>query len=75
MCNIKKHEPYLDINSDLLDLNLEDSDSVIASTITDSLLLSNEQFFEICSQINEGQQHQYKFIMQYALHCKLAEEK
>ena len=41
--------------------------------ITD-LLLPNEQFYEICSQLNEDQQHLFKFIMQYTLHCKLAEK-
>ena len=104
LCNIKKHEPYLDINYEelqnfnfvqsdeeednaefsminpnLLDLDLEDSDNVInataVSTIIDNLLLPNEQFYEICSQLNEGQQHLFNFIMQFALHCKLAEKK
>ena len=64
------------INSYLLDLDLEDSDNVInatdVSTIIDNLLLPNEQFYEICSQLNEGQQHLFNFIMQFALHCKLA---
>ena len=78
LCNIKKHEPYLDIdyeelenfnfvpsdkeednadfsviNPNLLHLDLEDSDSVsnanAVSTITDNLLLPNEQFYGICS--------------------------
>ena len=63
------------LNPNLLDLDLEDKDSVSnASTIIDNLFLPNEQFYEICSQLNEGQQHLFKFIMQYALHCKLAEK-
>ena len=103
MCNIKKHEPYLDIdyeelqnfnfvqsdeegdnaefsiiNPNLLDLDLESSDNVsiapFVSTIIDNLLLPNEQFYEVCSQLNEGQQHLFNFIMQYALHRKLAEK-
>ena len=44
------------------------------STIVDSLLLPNEQFYEICSQLNEGHQYLFNFMMQYALHCKLAEK-
>ena len=101
LCNIKKHEPYLDknyeelqnfdfvqsddeednaefsmINPNLLDLGLEGSDNVInataVSTIIDNLILPNEQVDEICSQLNEGQQHLFNFIMQFALHCKLA---
>ena len=67
------------INPSLLDVDLEESDSVInasaVSTIIDNLLLPNEQFYEICSQLNEGQQHLFNFIMQFALHCKLAEKK
>ena len=102
MCNIKKHEPYLDIdyeelqnfnfvqtdeeynaefsiiNTDLLDLYLDDNGSVsnapVVSTIIDNLSLPNEQFYEICSQLNEGQHHFFNFIMQYALYCKLAEK-
>ena len=66
------------INPNVLDLDLEDSDNVInataVSTIIDKLLLPNEQFYEICSQLNERQQHLFNFIMQYALHCKLAEK-
>ena len=62
----------------MLDLDLEDSDNVInttaLSTVIDNLLLPNEQFYEICSQLNEGQQHLFSFIMQYALLCKLAEK-
>ena len=65
------------INPNLLDLDLEASDGVsnatAVSTITDKLLLPNEQFYEICSQLNEGQQHLFNFIMQYAVHCRLTE--
>ena len=49
------------INPNLLNLYLEDSDNVInataVSTIIDNLLLPKEQFYEICSQLNEGQQY------------------
>ena len=101
LCNIKKHEPYLDINyeesqnfnfvqSDEEDnaefsrinpnlLDLDHSDSVsnapLVSTIIDNLLLPNEKFYEIYSQLNEGQHHLFNFIMQCALHCKLVEKK
>ena len=103
LCNIKKHEPYLDIdyeelqivnfvqsdekednaefsiiNPNLLDLDLEDSDSVsdapVVSITIGDLLLPNENFYEIYCQLNEGQQHLFNFIMQYALHCKLDEK-
>ena len=53
------------INPDLLDLDLEDNGSVsnapVVSTIIDNLSLSNEPFYEICPQLNEGQQHLLKF--------------
>ena len=45
-----------------------------ASKIIGNLLHPNEQFYEICSQLNEGQQHLFNFIMEHALHCKLAEK-
>ena len=66
------------INPNLLDGDLEGSDSVsnapVVSTVIDYLSLPNEQFYEICSQLNEVQQHLFNFIMQFALHCKLAEK-
>ena len=64
-------------NSIFLNLDLEYSDNgsstLVVSIITDNLLLPDEQFSKIYSQLNEGQQHLYIFIMQYALSCKLAE--
>ena len=64
------------INPNLLDLDMEDSNGVsdvpVASTI-DNLLLPNEQYYEICSQLNEGQQHLFNFIMQYAIQLRLGE--
>ena len=45
------------INPKLLDLYLEDSDHVsnapVVSTVIDNFLLPNEQFYQICSQLNE----------------------
>ena len=62
------------INPNLLDLDLEDIGSVrnapVVSTITDNLSRLNEQ----CSQLNEGLQHLFNFIMRYALHSKLSEK-
>ena len=105
MCNVTKHEPYLDIdyeglenfsfvhsdekeedntefsviNLDLFDLDLEVSDGVsnapVASVTVDNLLLPSQKFYELCSQLNEGQQHLFNFVMQYVVYCKLAEKK
>lgn len=93
MCNITKHQPYLDIdyeelknvnvvqlngeeednaefskiNPDLLDLNLEDNDGEskgpAALAIEDNLLLPNQQFYEICLQLDKGQKHGINFVM------------
>ena len=57
---------------------MEDSGSVsnapVVSAIIDNLSLPSEQFYEICSQLKEGQQHLFNFIMQYALLFKLLEK-
>ena len=56
------------INPDLLDLDLKDSNGVsnapVASVTGDSLLLPNQQFYEMCSQLNEVLQHLFNFVMQ-----------
>ena len=56
------------INPKLHDLDLEDNDSVnnapVVSTIIGNLLLPNGKFYEIWSQLNEGQQHLFSFLMQ-----------
>ena len=71
------------INSNLLALDLEDSDGVNSAIVLsiftlyflmNSLLLPNEQFCEICSQLNEFQQLLFNFIMQHTLLCKLVEK-
>ena len=57
------------INPNLLNIDLEGSDSVsnapVLSTIIDKLSLP---------KLSEGQKNLFNFIMQYALHCKLAEK-
>ena len=66
------------INPDLLDLDLEVSDGIsnapVASVTVDNLLLQSQKFCELCSQLNEGQQHLFNFVMQHAAYCKLAEK-
>ena len=49
------------------------SNAPLVPTVIDSLLLPNEPFYQICSKLNEGEQY-LNFIMEYALHCKLAEK-
>ena len=66
------------INPDLLDLDFEVSDGIsnapVASVTVDNLLLQSQKFCELCSQLNEGQQHLFNFVMQHAAYCKLAEK-
>ena len=102
LCNIKKHEPYLDIdyeelhnydmsesddddnnddfsmiNPDLIEFDIDDSNDInngpIAPTSTVNLLLPNDQFYQMCSQLNEGQQVLFNYIMKYATECRFAE--
>ena len=69
------NDEYSIINPSLLDLDMDDSNDVstapVAPTSINDLLLPNEQFYEICSQLNEGQQHLFNFIMRYAIQCRL----
>ena len=66
------------INLDLLDLDLEVSDGVsntsVALVTVDNLLLRSQKFYELCLQLNEGQQHLFNFVMQHAVYCRLAEK-
>ena len=66
------------INPDLLDLDLEVSDGVsnapVALVTVDNLLLPSQKFYELCSQLNEGQQHLFNVAMQHAMYCNLAEK-
>ena len=66
------------INHDLPDLDLEVNDggsnAHVASVTVDNLLLPSQKFYELCSQLNEGQQHLFNFAMQHAVYCKLAEK-
>ena len=69
------------INPNLLYLFLQGrnrgSNAYIVSAVIDDSsleLIHNEQFYEISSQLNLGQQYLFNFIMQYALYCKLAEK-
>ena len=58
----------------LLELDLDDSYSVsnaaAVSTITTCYFLCYFMKFVL---VNEGQQHLFNFLMQFAVHCKLAE--
>ena len=74
----KKITEFSMINPDLLDLDLEVSDGVsnapVALVSVDNLLLPSQKFYELSSQLNEGQQHLFNVVMQHAMYCKLAEK-
>ena len=60
-----------------IDFHVDDSNGVnngpIAPTAKYNTLLPNEQFYEICSQLNEGQQHLFNYIMKYSVESRFAE--
>ena len=65
------------INPNLIDFDIDDGNHAnvpIASTSIDNILLPNEQYYQMCSQLNEGQQHLFNFIMKYAIKCRFAEK-
>ena len=58
---------FLIINPDLLDLDLDDNNSVSNATVVSEIIdnfFPNEQFYEICSQLNKGLQNLFNFIIQ-----------
>ena len=59
------------INPDLLDPDLDVSDGVsnapVGSVTVDNLLLPSQKFFELCWQLNEVQQHPFKFVMWHSV--------
>ena len=38
------------------------------------LITSCQKFYELCSQLNVGQQCLFNFVRQHAMYCKLAEK-
>ena len=58
------------LNPDLLDLDTdqehEPQNLSVPSTSVEDISMSREEFYENCSQLNEGQQHLLNFIMKYA---------
>ena len=60
-----------------IDFHIDDSNGVnkgpIAPTAIYTTLLPNEQFYEMCSQLNEGQQHLFNYIMKYSVESRFAE--
>ena len=60
-----------------IDFHIEDSNGAnngpIAPTAIYNALLPNEQFYEMCSQLNEWQQHLFNYIMKYSVESRFAE--
>ena len=69
------------LNPDLIDFDSRDDDNgaiyeatgPIASASVPNASLSRQFFYEICSQLCEGQQNLFNFIMKYAINCMLNE--
>ena len=66
------------INPDLLDLDMDEngggSNVPVASTTIETPSLPREMYYEMCSQLNQRQQHLFNFIMKYATKCRLSEK-
>ena len=76
--NNADNEPsdYGMLNPELLDLNNNDSSSnttmgPVASSSVDDESLPPRVFYEMCSQLNEAQQHLFNFMMKYAQQLQL----
>ena len=68
------NEEFAMINPDLIDFDVDSSihtrcNTGIANTTFNNTLLPNDQFFEMCYQLNEEQQHFFNFMMRYAIKC------
>ena len=69
------------LNPDLIDFDSRDEDNgainepigPIASASFLNASLPQEVFYEMCSQLNEGQQNLFNFIMKYAIKCMFNE--
>ena len=66
------------INPDLIDFDVDNGNNAnnvpIAPTTINNVLLPNDQYYDKCSQLNEGQLHLFYFIMKYAINCRFAEK-
>ena len=67
------------LNPDLLDLDMDEghdgnTSAPVASTAVQIQTLPPEQFYHMCSQLNELQQHLFNVIMKFAVMCKLCEK-
>ena len=69
------------LNPDLIDFDSRDEDNgaidepigPIASASVLNASLPRKVFYEMCSQLNEGQQNLFNFIMKYAIKCMFNE--
>ena len=66
-------------NQDLIDFDVVSSTHMgcktgIPRTTVNKIWLPNDQYFEMCYQLNEEQQHLFNFMMGYAIKCHLSEK-
>ena len=58
------------LNPDLLDLEVEQdtnpSNSTVPSSTIENISISREEFYEMCSQLNSGQQYLFNYIMKFS---------
>ena len=63
------------LNPDQLDLEMENNLETVTSAATttkDNLFLPNDQFYDMCFKLNDGQKQLFHFVMHYGIQCKLA---
>ena len=65
------YDPSLiDLDDDLV---IEGQSHSAAASSVEVISMSNETFYEMCSQINERQFYLFNFIMKYAVECRYSE--
>ena len=70
---------YNMVDPALLDLDMPVQDNVDSSigpalATLEDISISREEFYTLCSQLNEGQQHLFNFIMKHVQQLMLNEE-
>ena len=55
------------------DSNTESQSHSAAASSVEIISMSNETFYEMCSQMNEKQHYLFNFIMKYAVECRYSE--
>jgi len=73
-----ENENVYGLNPELIDQDIEDSNDenpvTVPATVADNLTITNEIFYEVCSNLNLKQQELFNFVAKHAIKSKLAKE-